>query len=168
MLQRELASEHNDVIVREVVMQMPALANITSPNDEVRLTLRGLAAVPAAEPLLDAYVQAVRSIIARYRDLQVDAQYTAGDVKELGLNPTIERELQQLLREDSWPFGSGGGDDDAWSYEISPAVLAASDVQTVKELVAVRFGEPAHDEEAATHSSAEPLSSTPGATPAVD
>jgi hypothetical protein len=48
VLQRELASEHRDVLIREVVMQMAAFASIASPNDQVRLTLRGLVAVPAA------------------------------------------------------------------------------------------------------------------------
>lgn len=168
VLQRELASEHRDVLIREVVMQIAAFASIASPNDQVRLTLRGLAAVPAARPLLDAYVQALRSIIARYRDLQVEARYSAGDVKELGLGSTIERELLQLLQDDAWPFGSGGGNDDGWSYEISPVVLAASDVQTIEELIAVRFGEPVPNEETVAGPQAEPLSSTPGATPAID
>jgi predicted KAP-like P-loop ATPase len=167
-LQRELASEHQDVLVRDVVMQMPALASIASPADRVRLTLRGLASVPAAKPLLDAYLRALRSIIARYRDLQVEAQYSADDVRQLGLDPTIERELLQLLRDDAWPFGSGGGEDDAWTYEISPAVLAASNVQTVAELVRLRFGSAEDDGDDEVGPQAEPLKSTPGAAPAVD
>ncbi len=168
VLQRELASEHHDVLIREVVMQVAAFASIASPNDQVRLTLRGLAAVPAARPLVDAYLRALRSIIARYRDLQVEARYSTGDVKELGLDSIIERELLQLLRDDAWAFGSGGGDDDGWSFEISPVVLAASDVQTIEEFIAVRFGERVRNEELAAGPQTEPLSSTPGATPAID
>ncbi len=166
-LQRELASEHYDVSVRTVIMESAAYASITSPNEEVRLLLRGLSAVPEARPLLEGYLRALQSMVERYRDTSVDARYTARDLDALKLDPTVKRELSQLLRDDGWPFGSGGDSDDGWSFEISDRVLAASDIDSVEELVAVRFGEPM-PEEPAPAPQADPLSSTPGARPAVD
>jgi hypothetical protein len=166
-LQRELASERRDVSVRAVVMESAAYASIASQSEEVRLSLRGLAAVPAARPLLDAYLRALWDIVERYRNTAVDARYTARDLDVLRLDPTIERELSELLRGDGWAFGSGGDSDDGWSFEISDRVFAASDVNSVEELVAVRFGEPM-PEEPALAPRVDPLSSTPDGRPVVD
>jgi predicted KAP-like P-loop ATPase len=167
-LQRQLASERQDVSVRATVMDSAAYAGILSPSEKVRLTLRGLAAVPAARPLLKVYLTALRTMIDRYRDTEVDARYTNEDLKQLELDPTIAHELSQLLHEDGWPFGSGSDQGElGWSYEISDRVLAADHVNTVEGLIAVRFGE-ALDEEDASGPQAEPLSTTPGATPDVD
>ncbi len=166
-VQRELASEHHDISVRAVVMESAAHVGIVSPNEEVRLLFRGFAAVPEARPVLDGYVRALQGMVERYRNTAVDARYTARDLDALELDPTIERELSQLLRDDGWPFGSGGDSDDGWSFEISDRVLAASNVNSVEELIAVRFGEPV-PEEPAPAAQAEPLSSTPGARPAVN
>jgi predicted KAP-like P-loop ATPase len=166
-LQRELASENRDVSVRAVVMAAQAYAGIGSPHDEIRLTLRGLAAVAAAQPLLHAYLRALQSMIERYRNTAVDARYASSDLADLELDPAVERELSQLLRDDGWAFGSGGDSDGGWSFEISDRVLGASTVSTVAELLAVRFGEPM-PEEPAPVAEAEPLRSTDGAKPVID
>jgi hypothetical protein len=89
-LQRELASEHYDVSVRAVIMESAAYAGITSPNEEVRLLLRGLSAVPEARPLLEGYLRALQSMVERYRDTSVDARYTARDLDALKLTAGCE------------------------------------------------------------------------------
>jgi hypothetical protein len=120
LLQRQLASEHIDVSVRGLVMRSAEYAGIVSPDEQVRLTLRGLGAVPAAQPLLEAYRRLLHSIIERYRDPRLDeARYGSEDFDKLDLEPTLKRELSDLLRDDAWALGSGGGNGDSWSYAIS-------------------------------------------------
>jgi hypothetical protein len=148
-------------------MESAPYVAITSQSEEVRLSLRGLAVLPEARPLLDVYLRALRDIVERYRNTAVDARYTARDLDAFKLDPAIERELSELLRDDGWAFGSGGDSDDGWSFEISDRVLAVSDVESVEELMAVRFGEPM-PEESAPAPRADPLSSTPGARPTID
>jgi predicted KAP-like P-loop ATPase len=167
-LQRQLASEHHDVSVRAVVNEARGYASLGSPGEEVQLTLRALAHVPAARPVLEGYLQAVRTMVSRYRDPTVEAKYERGDLERLHLAPAIQAELGRLLPEDAWPFGSGQiPEDGQWSFAISDRVLMAADAESVEEFVAIRFGEPV------THDTApgvppEPLAPALGSAPAVD
>lgn len=86
-------------------------------------------------------------MLDRYRDTSVEATYAAEDVKALGLDPTLERELSEVLRNDHWALGSGGGDEKSWSREISAGVVAAETVGDVEELMALIFGEQPDAEE---------------------
>jgi predicted KAP-like P-loop ATPase len=167
-LQRLLASEHIDVNVRALVMRSAEYVGIISPDEQVRLSLRGLGAVPAAQPLLEAYRQLLHSIVERYRDPQLEASYSSADFDTLELEPTLKGELSDLLRDDAWALGSGGGDGDSWSYAISDQVLRAGEATNVDELLAVRFGGPARQETEPSVPEPEPLITKPGASPAVD
>jgi hypothetical protein len=80
----------------------------SSQTRQLELTARGLAAVPAARPLLDAYLGVLQQMIERYREPDVENKYGSEDLKALELPVGLERELAQLLRDDPWTFESGG------------------------------------------------------------
>jgi predicted KAP-like P-loop ATPase len=168
-LQRELARDGVDANVREIVMQAAPYAGIESPDERVLLTVRGLGQLPAARPLLDAYIRALNAIVDRYTDTEAEARYGSDDVKGMNLEPDLERELSELLRRDHFAFGSGGGDEESWSFEISEHVVKARDVRTVEDLMALRFGEsPPAQEEDRDAVAPDPLETEPGAMPRVD
>ena len=167
-LQRQLASERHDAKVRALVMRSAEYVGLVSPDEELRLLLRGLAEVAEARPLLDAYLLALHSIVARYREPQFEARYSSEDVSALGIEPALERELGELLRDDGWAFGSGGGTGDEWSFEISDRVLAATDATSVEDLLAVRFGEQPERDDEAEGPAPEPLATSRGTAPTVD
>jgi hypothetical protein len=167
-LQRQLATEQQDVSVRAVVMEARDFAAFDSPDQRVRLNLRGLSVVPQARPLLEAYLLAVRAMLHRYRNPNVEARYSADDLAELELDPVTERELSRLLTEDHWPLGSGGAPPEGpWSYEISEVVVAASRVTTVDELVRVRYGGPVSNGQESGGPAPEPPITEPGRAPTV-
>jgi len=109
-------------------------------------------------------------MVDRYRDPAVDATYTSDDLKALALDPTIERELNAVLRSDHWPFGSGNeSTDGSWSFEIADRVMGAAKAGTVDDLLAIRFGDRNPSEEELN--AATPISSPPligGGVPTVD
>lgn len=168
MLQRQFAAERADVNVRVIATSRSGLVNLSPAEQQVQLTLRGLSKVPAARPLLDAYLRAVRAMLDRYRDTKVDAIYGLEDVKALGLDLALERELSELLRHDGLALGNGGGGNDGWSFQITDRVVAADDVSSVEELMAVIFGEPLDQDEEPAEPKPDPLSSAPGAEPIVN
>ena len=175
-LQRRLTSEDVDIDLRAVVMGAAAYASISSAPEtheqEVRLLLKGLACVPAARPLLEAYLRAIQKIIARHRDLSAESRFTADDLRDLGLEPDIEGELSDLLTTDTWAFDSGGrpADGGPWSYAISDAMVRqARGATTVDELLARRFGKAAReDDPPPSRPGPEPPSAQPDATPSID
>lgn len=170
-LQRQIASEGRSQNVRAAVMNAADLAFISGQENTLGLTLRGLAAVPAARPLLEAYLVAVHEMIARYSDVGVEALFTRDDLTALELDGTLERELGLILPSDGWPFGSGSqAQDGTWSFTIMPAVLAARTADTVEALLDVRFGRPGAAEptlEADRGPKPIPLDSQVGAEPTV-
>lgn len=168
VLQRQLASDRIDVSVRGLVMRSAEYVGIVSPEEQVRLTLRGLGAVPAAQPLLEAYMWLLHSIVERYRDPQREARYSSEDFDKLELEPDLKHELSELLRDDSWALGTGGGDGESWSYAISDQVLRAASAENVDKLLAARYGEPTPSETEPSGPAPEPLRTEPGASPAVD
>ncbi len=166
LLQRQLAEERKSVSVRALVMNAAPYAGFRG-NDNVGLTLQGLAAVPAARPLLEAYLRVLHAIIERYSDTTQAARFARSDLAALGIAGQLEQELSELIRDDGFALGSGGGEDDSWSYEISDRVMAASDAGTVDELVAIRTGAPAPAAPDSDTDRPDPLSGTQGV-PTVD
>ena len=161
-LQRQLAIDGHEVSVRAVWMQASDFVAIVSPDQRVRLTLHGLATVPAARPTLDGYVRLVQAIVRRYRDSDAEARFESADLAELALDPAVEQELALLLADDNWPLGSGSRQEDgSWSYEITDMALVASRVTTIEELVAARYGEP-YPQDESQEPLAEPLTTEPG------
>jgi len=168
-LQRQLASDGEDIDLRTIVMQAADHAFISGPEQQLHLTLRGLAAVPAARPLLEAYLVAVRFIIDRYSDPTVEARITSADIAALSLDPVIERELSSLLPDDGWPLGSGSrSDDGTWTYDIPDHVLAARDADTVEALLAVRHGERQNKTAQPIREEPQPLTTEKDAAPSVN
>ncbi len=168
-LQRELANSHPGFMVRDVVHGARGYAGINAPDDEVQLTLRALVHVPAARPVLQGYLLAVRAMIDRFRDQSKVPRYSMHDLAALDVAPEVRVELQWLLEMDRWPFGSGNGsgpDGQAWEYDIDDRVMAAANVNSVEELVAVRYNEPFEQEESAP--AFDLLLGTPGGEPQVN
>lgn len=83
----------------------------------------------------------LHAIAERYSDTTQAARFTRSDLAALAIEGHLEQELSELMRDDGFAVGSGGGDDGSWSYEISDRVMAAADAGTVDELVAMRAGE---------------------------
>jgi hypothetical protein len=143
LLQRQLAKERKSVSVRALVMNAASYAGFRG-NDDVGLTLQGLAAaVPAARPLLEAYLRVLHAIIERYSDTTQPARFTRSDLSACGIGGQLKEELSELIRDDGFALGSGGGENGSWSYEISDRVMSAVDAGTVDKLVAIRTGAPA-------------------------
>ena len=91
-LQREISNDRPDLHVREVVADARGYAAINAPDDRVQLTLRGLALVPAARPVLEGYLLAVRAMIAKFLDQSTTARYSQTDLASLNLEPGVEAE----------------------------------------------------------------------------
>jgi type II secretory pathway predicted ATPase ExeA len=164
-LQRQLASERIDVIVREVANQARNYVSINAPDDQVKLSLRALALLPAATPLLDAWARAVRTMISRYPDRSTAARYGEEVLRLLGLDPDMEAEVGRLLRDDGWAFGSSKeAAEGSWSFEISDRIMAAADAQSVEEIIAARFDDPL----ARSPPAPEPITGAPGGSLAID
>lgn len=151
-LQRELASGHVDVLVRDVVRSLPEQLVHDPREDRIRLTVRGLAAVPSARPLMEAYYAAIRAMLERYRNPDVDPRFGGDDLANLSLDDGLAGELADVLREDAWPFGAGGDNADSWSFEISPVILQAAAATDFTQLLEIRFGQALdeRDEESST------------------
>lgn len=138
LLQRQFAAERVDVNVRAAATSADGYLNMTSPEEHVQLTLRGLSLLADARPLLAGYVRAVRVMLDRYRDTELAATFSSEDVKALDLEPRLERELSELLRADHWALSSGGGGEEEWSYHIADRVTAADNIESVEDLLKVR------------------------------
>jgi hypothetical protein len=78
-LQRELTSEQLDVGVRSVVMRTADHIGVVSPDEQLRLTLKGLDAISESRPLLEAYLKALRTILQRYADTSQEPKFTHDD-----------------------------------------------------------------------------------------
>jgi predicted KAP-like P-loop ATPase len=172
--QRKLTGKGEDIDLRAVVTRSAAYASITSEpgveGQQLRLLLYGLACVPAARPLLEAYLLAVQKMVEQYCDPDADPNFTDKGLGALGLDPSIERELSELLRMDNWTFGGGSSSPEgSWSYEISDRMVRqARGVETVDELLVRRFGDLPNRNDAPPASDPDPLSSVPGGSPTVD
>ncbi len=142
-LQREIAAQRPDVLVRGAVGSLRNYVAFDQPDELVHLSLRALATVAEARPLLEAYWKVCVDLIRRYRDRSQEASFTSEDLKAFHFDPILERELSRLLVEDHWGLGTGSGSPkDGWSYKIDERVLAASDAATLEEFLAARFDEP--------------------------
>ena len=80
----------------------------SSQSRQLGLTARGVAAVPAARPLLDAYLGVLQQMIERYREPDVENRYGSKDLRGPRAAGGSDTELAQLLRGDPWTFESGG------------------------------------------------------------
>ncbi|HTC72172.1 MAG TPA: P-loop NTPase fold protein, partial [Solirubrobacteraceae bacterium] len=54
----------------------------------------------------------------------------------------LSAELTDLIRDDGWAVGTGGGDGQSWSYEISDLIRSVGKARDVDDLIALRFGLP--------------------------
>jgi hypothetical protein len=141
-LQRKLASEHIDVNVRVTVQASEGRAMLDSSNETVSLNLGGLARVPAARELLEAYVASLQKMLERYRDVGSAPRFTSEDLDVPRLDAKTKDELSELIVREHWGLGSNEGGGEDWSYEITDQVLSAEGVETIADLLAARFGGP--------------------------
>jgi hypothetical protein len=141
-LQRQLASEHIDVNVRVTVQASEGRAMLDSSNETVSLNLGGLARVPAARELLEAYVASLQKMLERYRDVGSAPRFTSEDLDVPRLDAKTKDELSELMVREHWGLGSNEGGGEDWSYEITDQVLSADGVETIEDLLAARFGGP--------------------------
>jgi predicted KAP-like P-loop ATPase len=166
-IQREIANDGGNEEVRQTVMSSADLMFIGDQEKTLGLTLRGLATLPEARPVLEGYLLAVRRMVARYSNKKEEARYTREDLRGLALDEETEAILALILPQDSWPFGSGSSGED-WDFEISPRVLKAREIRDVDSFVALRHGEQEPAPEPATRPEPQPLQSRAEAEPSLN
>ncbi|HSZ04897.1 MAG TPA: P-loop NTPase fold protein [Solirubrobacteraceae bacterium] len=165
-IQREIAGDGGSEEVRQAVMNSADLMFIGDQESTLGLTLRGLATLPEAQPVLEGYLLALHRMIERFSNKGEQARYTREDVRTLGLDSETEAILALILRQDGWPFRSGSSGED-WDFEISPSVLKAREIHDVRRMLALRHGEPEPAPEPPPPPKTQPLPSRTEAEPSV-
>ena len=105
-------------------------------SERVELTVRALSYCPAAAPLLDRFVAAMKEAVRRYpgEPHERPPVLQGSALKEaLNLDDAEYRTLSTLLFSESWFFGNGSGNADGdWTRAIRAEILVLKDVTNIE------------------------------------
>lgn len=120
-----------------------------SPNDVVRLTMRGIAACEGSDDDIDHFVRMLRWLAKKEIDFEPTPgatetmpRITSAEIREhLGLSeadPGPLRRLYAMLQLDHWGLGGSGGTPDDWFVNLGPDIWRYRDVQTAADCATAR------------------------------
>jgi hypothetical protein len=114
----------------------PRLGRFEQSSGQLRLTLRALAFLDQARPLLASIPKLVRVAVERYGDPSVEPIISSGEFgRILGVSEPEAHQLSDLLLTDSWLLRAFGNDAEGrQQFQIDPsAVLRVRDVKTAED-----------------------------------
>lgn len=136
-LERKLRSRGTRIGVVPAVRTIPASLgwHVTYPS-AVSLTIFGLACVPRAEWVLDAYLATLQLALTKFDNPAVSARLSRPEVQtHLGLDDHRMEVVSTVFLDSAVFFGGGSSSVAAWAMDIDPRVVAYDEISTVHELI---------------------------------
>lgn len=148
-VQRDLADEPERAIAAaQLVIDMPSALGARF-SQTVQLTVRALAHVPDAAPLLNLLVRVMREAVSRYPGDGIEQPVIRGsEIKErFELDEATYRKVSALVFSEGWFFNGGGGDAEGdWYRFVRAEILQLRDVKDIGSyldaVARYRFGPP--------------------------
>lgn len=140
-LQRELDRKRNDLdLVGTALTLPPELGYYESHTSRVSFTIRAIAYIPAAAPLLRNFLAVVRLLVELYLDPDHPPTVTEDDVRRLALDPEIWKRVCRLLENERFLLGGGQGSltSDSWTRVLPTSLGKFQDVSTIEEYLSVQ------------------------------
>lgn len=160
-VQRQVADvPERAIAVAQLVIDMPAALGARF-SQTVQLTVRALAHVPDAAPLLNSLVRVMQEAASRYPGEGTEPPVIRGsEIKEkFELDKATYRKVSALVFSEGWFFNGGGGDAEGdWYRYIRAEILQIRDVTDIRSyldaVARYRFGPP---EVEISHEPAKPI-----------
>lgn len=146
-VQRDLANEpERAVAVTQLVIDIPPALGARF-SQRIELTVRALAHVPNATPLLDLLVRVMQEAMSRYPGEGSQQPVIRGsEIKEqFELDEATYRKVTAIVFSEGWFFNGGGGDADGDWYRVVRAEIlhlrGVTEIRSYLDAVArYRFG----------------------------
>jgi len=141
-LQRKMLNSPKPVALAPIFAEMPRIVGfVRGPDDQIVLTLFGLAETLAGRPLVDAFVDCLRVAAARYREDE-HASMRRADIEPLALEPAERLALAEILLREAPFLGSGqGGHGEDWGREVTEDIVRYWDDRTADDYLRRRSTE---------------------------